>query len=66
MASIRKLEKMLKPYNIGGAFSSEFTQYNEYQREEVKARLDEIDILPWGKITYKEVLEKAAKELGLI
>ncbi len=66
MVSIKNLEKLLRPYNIGGAFSSEFTRYKEYERGEVKARVDDLNIRPWGKMTYREALENAARKLGLI
>lgn len=61
MVSIRNLEKMLRPFCIGGGASSEFTDYHEYQKGKLKVRVDEYDPTP-----YRIQLENAARKLGLI
>jgi len=61
MASIHQLEKLLRPYSIGAGASGPFTDYEEFRNKGVLARVDEADSRP-----YKEVLESAAKELGLL
>lgn len=66
MVSIRKLEKMLRPYEEYGGFSSEYTEFYLYKKGNIIIRVDEYDMLPFGKLTYRESLENAARELGLI
>jgi hypothetical protein len=61
MTSIRKLEKMLEPYWIGGGASSEFTMYDEYTKGKITVRIDDYYETP-----YKTQLKNAVKKLGLI
>jgi len=61
MVSVRKLEKMLRPFWIGGGASSEFTDYEEYRRDSKTVRID-----GYFEIPYRAQLENAVKELGLM
>ena len=67
MASITKLERLLRPYWIGGGFSGTYTQYDEYRNKGITVRVDEEDFFMQKLNTgYKRALEKAAKDLGLV
>ena len=66
MVSIRKLEKMLRPYEWYGGFSSQYTEFWTYEKGDVNVRIDEIDMPPFGNKSYKELLYNAALKLRLI
>jgi hypothetical protein len=61
MVSVRKLEKLLEPYRIGSGASSEFTDYDEFRKGDIKVRIDGNCEVP-----YKKQLENAAKKFGMI
>ena len=68
MASIRELEKMLRPYEIGGAASSAFTMYTKYSRGGITSRLD-TEEWQWAQNAreiYKKSLMRVATELGVL
>lgn len=68
MVSVRNLEKLLKPYWVGGAASSAYTMYDEYQKGDVTVRIDE-DAWFMRRNAWdirKRELIKAAVALGLL
>ena len=66
MVSIRKLEKVLRPFWIGGAAASAYHDYNEYEHGGIKVRVDNPEPLEISMGRYKTELEGAARKLGLI
>ncbi|GEM_PF-6189602 len=68
MVSIKQLERMLAPYDVGGGFSSEISTYTEYQKGSLTARVDSQN---WqfkknSRARYKGELIKAAGTLKLL
>jgi hypothetical protein len=68
MVSVRKLEKMLSPYHTDWGMSSAYTEFNVYEKDGVRIRIDEDDffLAKDASAIYRGLLEDAAKKLGLV
>ncbi len=47
-------------------FPSQYTESWLYKKGNITVRVDELDYEPFGNDSYKQVLENAARKLGLI